>query len=156
MEKWLLSTFILFFLFASNAQALSWAYPFIVWKGNVYEVKLEEKIEQSEIGKVIGKVKTVPDDMTGNYYGDASNYFSVGSKYYSIEGIETSKEIAIKNDGDYVRAVYAHSAPFHIMNIVTSPFFMILLILIIVLPLIILYRKKKIKRKKSFKRTMNS
>ncbi len=54
-------------MFTSSVQALSWAYPFVVWNGNVYEVK-EEKVLESEIGKSIGEVKTRPNNMTGNYY----------------------------------------------------------------------------------------
>jgi hypothetical protein len=53
---------LLCLLISSSVQALSWAYPFVVWKGKVYEVKQEDIISDSEIGKKIGEVKTKPND----------------------------------------------------------------------------------------------
>jgi hypothetical protein len=84
----------------------------------------EQFFSDSEIGMIIGEVKTNPHDMTGNYYGDASNYYSKGTKYYEIIGTSTSKAIAVKEESQLVKAVYVHKAPFHIMNIFSSPFFL--------------------------------
>lgn len=62
-------------LIVSSVQALSWAYPFVVWNGRVYEVKLEETGEDNKIGKMIGEVKTKPDEMTGEYYESIKSLF---------------------------------------------------------------------------------
>ena len=124
-------------------QALSWAIIFVVWEGKVYEVKQEEIIENTEIGKIIGEVKTKPDGMTGDYYGDASNFYPIGTKYYEIKGISTSDAIAIKEDNQWVKAVYVHKAPFHIMNILTNPFFIFSIVIIGLILIGVIFRNKK-------------
>ncbi|WP_059173118.1 hypothetical protein [Bacillus sp. FJAT-27445] len=132
MKRITFLSLLLIFMVSSSVQALSWAYSFVVWKGKVYEVKQEEIIEASEIGKIIGEVKTKPNDMTGDYYGDASNSYPKGTKYYEIKGTSTSTAIAVKEDNQWVKAVYVNRAPFHIMN-VFSNFYVISAIVIIVL-----------------------
>lgn len=124
MRRITVLSLLLIFMISSSVQALSWAYPFVVWKGKVYEVKQEETIEDSEIGKIIGKVKTQPNDMTGNYYGNASNFYSKGTKYYEIKGESTSTAIAVKEDNKWVKAVYVHKARFHVMNVLTNFLFL--------------------------------
>lgn len=127
---------LFFFTISTNVHALSWAYAFVAWEGKMYEVKQDEWIADSEIGQAIGKVNTKPNDMTGNYYGSASNYYPKGTKYYEIKGISTSNAIAIKEGNQWVKAVYVHEAPFHIMNIFTNIFFisgLIVVALIVVL-----------------------
>jgi hypothetical protein len=133
MRKIIFLSLVLILMISSSVHALSWAISFVVWKGNVYEVKQEEIIEDSEIGKVIGEVKTTPDDMTGEYYGDASNFYPKGTKYYAIKGIPTSKAIAIKNDNQYLKAVYVHKAPFHIMNVLTNIYFLTAVVIVALL-----------------------
>ncbi|MGG3887522.1 hypothetical protein [Metabacillus fastidiosus] len=144
MKRIIFLSLILIFIISSSVQALSWAYPFVVWKGNVYEVKQEEITEESKIGKIIGEVKTKPDDMTGNYYGDTSNYYPKGTKYYEIKGTSTSTAIAIKEDNQWVKAVYVHKAPFHIMNILSNTFFIssVVIIALIVIGVIIFQTKQ--------------
>lgn len=128
--------FVLFlFSFTFSVQALSWAYSFVVWKGNVYEVT-EEHVLASEIGKEIGEVKTEPNDMTGNYYGNASNSYPKGTKYYEISGTSTESAIAVEvEEKQWVKAVYVHEAPFHWMNLVTkiSPFLILFAIVVIII-----------------------
>lgn len=51
MKKITLLSLLLIFMISSSVHALKWAYPFVVWKGKIYEVKQEEMIEESEIGK---------------------------------------------------------------------------------------------------------
>lgn len=132
------------FLTNSSVQALSWAYPFVVWSGNVYEVTDEEVID-SLTGKLLGEVKTKPNDMTGYYYGNASNLFPKGTEYFEISGISTSTAIAVKKEkGKWVKAVYVNKAPFHWMNLLTNPFPYFILILIVLF--IGLLKKKKSKQ----------
>jgi hypothetical protein len=115
-------SFALLLLVSFPVEALSWAYPFVVWNGNVYEVK-DERVTPSAIGKNIGEVETKPDEMTGEYYGNASNVYPEGTKYYEIKGVSTSEAIAVEIASKrWVRAVYVHDAPFHIMNGLTLPF----------------------------------
>ena len=128
------------FSFASSVHALSWAYAFVVWSGNVYEVT-DEALLEGEIGKVIGEVKTKPNEMTGNYYGNASNAYPKGTKYYEINGTSSEAAIAVEiKEMKWVKAVYVHEAPFHWMDLVKiiTP----LLILGAVVVIVILRMKK--------------
>ena len=69
-----------------------------VWDGKVYKVQENEMIEESKIGKRIGKVKTEPYSTMRSsamtYYGNASNYYPIGTPYYEIKGISPSADIA--------------------------------------------------------------
>lgn len=143
MKKIYLLSMLLLFFIASSVQALSWAYPFVVWDGNVYEVKEEEFLQESEIGGAIGEVKTQADDMTGNFYGDASNLYPKGTQYYEITGTPTSEAIAVEVDGEWFKAEYAHKAPFHIMNVLTSFYFIGAAVLVVLLIGGIIIRNRK-------------
>lgn len=144
MKRIRMFSLLLIFMIPFSVQALSWAYPFVVWKGNVYEVKQEEIIQDSKIGKIIGEVKTKPNEMTGDYYGNASNYYPKETKYYKIKGTSTSTAIAVKEEKQWIKAVYVHKAPFHIMNVISN-FYFIAAILIIVLTLVqVVLRNKKL------------
>lgn len=63
------------FIFCGTVQALSWAYPIVVWEGRLYEVIEEEQWPESSVAGAIGKVVSMADDMSGTYYGNASNYY---------------------------------------------------------------------------------
>lgn len=113
MKRVLLLFVICFMVASSSTYALSWAYKFVAWEGGVYEVT-EEFVDASDIGEKIGKVKRMADDMTGAYYGDASNYYEKGTRYYAIKGIDPGTAIAVEEQQDmWVKAVYLHEAPFH-------------------------------------------
>ncbi|WP_404428663.1 hypothetical protein [Sutcliffiella horikoshii] len=113
MKRCLLLFVICFTVASSTAHALSWAYKFVVWEGGVYEVT-EEVVDASDIGKKIGEVKRMADDRSGSYYGDASNFYEKGTKYYAIKGIDSGSAIAVEDQQDkWVKAVYLHEAPFH-------------------------------------------
>jgi len=146
----LLSYFAVLFLllFATPAHALSWAYPFVVWDGKVYEVKQEDVIPKQDIGKRIGEVKTIPNDMTGRYYGDASNMYPKGTAYHAIDGKNPDKTIAVKDGNRYVEAVYRHDAPFHVLDILTNPLFQIVMLVLISLP-IAFFIRNAIRRRRS-------
>ncbi|MFY0518671.1 hypothetical protein ACOMCU_12710 [Lysinibacillus sp. UGB7] len=137
-------SFILLFLsaYTLSVQALDWAYPFVVWNGNVYEVK-EEKVVESQIGKNIGAVKTRPNDMTGDYYGDASNAYSKGTKYFAMNDISTDTTIAVEvGDKQWQKAVYVHEAPFHWMDLFTK-ILPIAILISIVLIMVLRFKKRK-------------
>ncbi|MBS8263906.1 hypothetical protein DYI25_05785 [Mesobacillus boroniphilus] len=142
MKRTLLFFILFIFTFTTSVQALSWAYPFVVWNGNVYEVK-EEKVLSNQIGKEIGEVKTKPNDMTGDYYGDVSNAYPKGTKYFEINNISTKNAIAVEvGDNEWQKAVYVHQAPFHWMDIFTKILPTLILIAIIII-ILIRFKKRK-------------
>ncbi|MBH0231473.1 hypothetical protein [Halobacillus yeomjeoni] len=94
------------FLFAlmvhpMSSGATSWAYPFVVWDGYVYEIT-EEPV--SEVEEEIGEV-TAYNDMAQER-GNFSNALQEGTPYYKISGVSSDKAIAVKDrDGTLVKAV---------------------------------------------------
>ncbi|KOS62201.1 hypothetical protein FJQ98_17415 [Lysinibacillus agricola] len=145
MKRKTLLSLLLIFMISSSVQALSWAYPFVVWKEKVYEIKQEEFIENSKIGQIIGEVKTKPNGMTGKYYGDASNYYPKGTKYYEIKGTSTSTAIAVKEANQWVKAIYVHKAPFHIMNVISNIYFISVAVIMALIVIGVMFRAKKSK-----------
>jgi hypothetical protein len=141
MRKIALLSLLFILMFSISVHAIKWQDPFVVWKGKVYEVKQEEFISDSEIGKKIGEVKTKPNDI-GNYYGNASNFYPKGTKYYEIIGISTSKAIAVKEDSQMVKAVFVQKAPFHIMNIISNPIFLTLVGVFILIIIRVIFSKR--------------
>lgn len=119
--KKVMTVCILFFTFSTTVQALSWAYSFVVFDGKVYEVLADEVVAEEQVGKVIGNVTTVPHEMTGNYYGNASNDYAIGTNYAAINGVSIEEAIAVEEGGYWVKAVYSHEAMFHYRNIVAHP-----------------------------------
>ncbi|WP_214825515.1 hypothetical protein [Exiguobacterium algae] len=108
---------LLFLLFLSRtASALSWAYAFVVYDGRVYEV-LNMPIAVSELGDVIGKVETAVNDETGRYYGNASNFYEVGTEYREVRGQSPDQVIAVEEDGVWKRAEYRFDSPYHVREL---------------------------------------
>ena len=141
MKKKILLCFLLIFFTSFTVKALSWAIVFVVWNGNVYEVT-EEEILESEIGKDIGEVKRKANDMTGYYYGDASNFYPKGTKYFEIKDIGNETAIAVEIEkGQWLRAAYVHEAPFKLMDL----FIKILPFLILIVVTGIIIRMKKVR-----------
>ena len=143
-------TIILVFCISSSVQAFEWSYSFVVWDGKQYEVKIEEMIEESKIGKKIGKVKTQPyyynrsDAM--KYYGNASNIYPIGTEYFEIKGFSPSTAIAVKVDNQWIKADYVHNAPYNIMNTLTNLRYIVPAFIII---LFIIFRVKKMRQMKT-------
>src|SRR5690606_21446566 len=96
------------------------------WKGKVYIVNEEQQLDEDDIGKKIGAVKRLANDHTGKYYGDASNIYPKGTAYHAIMGVATSKAIAVRVDSQWLKADYSRQAPFHIMNILTNIYFILI------------------------------
>ncbi|MEH7386411.1 hypothetical protein V7147_13540 [Bacillus sp. JJ1521] len=143
--KKILSLTIVFLLIHTNfAGALSWAIAFVVHDGKVYEVKEDILLNQSELGNMIGKVETKPDEQSGDYYGNASNYFEIGTRYFKIGDIPINEAIAVETEaGHFVKAVYVHDAPFRFKNVfMSSNFWMIIGIIVVVLVGITVLRSK--------------
>lgn len=74
-----------------------WAYNFVVWNDFMYVVS-DEYTEN--IGGVIGEV-TKFSDSEGIYFGNFSNKFKEGTKYYEVEGVGTDVSIAIEEGSRY-------------------------------------------------------
>lgn len=105
----LTQTFIISILFivtlAAGCSSESWASSFVVWDGYIYQIS-DEYISKvgEEIGEEIGEV-TIYSDKEGTYSGNFSNEYQVGTKYFSIEGVNTKEAIAIEeSDGKYRKA----------------------------------------------------
>lgn len=94
-----------------SAQALSWAYAFVVLDGLVYEV-MEVAVLEGDLGEVVGEVETMADDMDGSYYGDASNMYPIGTTYRKVSGEAMEDVIAVEDESGWKRAEYRHDAPF--------------------------------------------
>ncbi|WP_214741802.1 MULTISPECIES: hypothetical protein [unclassified Exiguobacterium] len=103
----LLSVFI-----AIPVSALSFAYTFVVFDRNAYEV-LDTTIEEDALGDVIGKVETTVNDETGRYYGNASNGYPIGTAYREVDGESVEDVIAVEDGLDWKRAEYRFEAPYH-------------------------------------------
>ncbi|MFD0959635.1 hypothetical protein [Paenibacillus chungangensis] len=80
-----------------------WAYSFVIWNENIYEI-LEDEVSSEVIGEEIGEIKQY-SDFEGTYSNGFSNKYPVGTKLYTINGIEISDFIAIKlGENKYIKA----------------------------------------------------
>ncbi|WP_417897675.1 hypothetical protein ABN702_15450 [Bacillus haimaensis] len=95
----LLIAIICCFLSPSNKFA-GWAYSFVVYDGDIYVIS-DEYV--TEIDKEIGHV-TKYSDKEGTYYGNFSNAYKKGTKYFSIKGVSTDTAIAVEDSGKYIKA----------------------------------------------------
>jgi len=95
---------VILFLFPGTASA-DWAYPFVVYSGNVYIVT-DEIVAPDRVGESIGKV-TQYSTREGTYSGNFSNVFPKGTRYFAITGIGVEQQIAVQaEDGRFVFADY--------------------------------------------------
>lgn len=135
MKKHLLSIILFFSIMPLPVQASSFGTDLVVWKGNIYDVQEEITLDDSQIGKKIGRVTTQIDELTGDYYGNASNVFPIGTKYFEILGISTSEAIAIEYGERWIQATYISPSSAHIMNVLIHPvtFFSIISIVLAIL-----------------------
>lgn len=113
--KRVLGLIVLMMCVSSAVHALSWAYAFVVLDGRVYEVT-EEVIPEDNLGDVVGEVETLADDMTGDYYGDASNMYPIGTEYRQVEGESVEDVLAVEDEAEWKRAEFVHEAPFDSRN----------------------------------------
>ncbi|OXS72998.1 hypothetical protein B1B04_13605 [Lysinibacillus sp. KCTC 33748] len=99
------SIFIIFIfsiqVIAGCSSSADWNSSFVIRDGYIYEISEEYVIE---INEEIGQV-TKHSDKEGTYPGNFSNKYKKGTKYYSIEGINTEEAIAIEEDGKYRKAI---------------------------------------------------
>ncbi|WP_370148192.1 hypothetical protein [Exiguobacterium profundum] len=103
---------------ALPVSALSYAYIFVVFDRNAYEV-LDTTIEEGALGDVIGEVETTVNDETGRYYGNASNGYPIGTVYREVDGESVEDVIAVEDGSEWKRAEYRFEAPYHTRDFVT-------------------------------------
>lgn len=107
-------TMLLLFLLSSPIAiyAAEWAYSFVIYNGNVYQVT-DEKIEQFLIKELIGEVSRYANEPSDEYHGNASNIYPIVTGYYKIDAISVKKAIAVKVDGEFIKAEYERSLLLH-------------------------------------------
>ncbi|MCH1627721.1 hypothetical protein [Fredinandcohnia quinoae] len=119
MKKTFILLIACLLIHTASANALSWAYWFVVHNGKVYEVKEDIPLNKEELDGVIGKVETKADEYSGKYSGNASNYYEIGTRYYEIAKVSKSEAIAVEiQPNKYVKADYVHDSPSQIKNII--------------------------------------
>ncbi|WP_074033819.1 hypothetical protein [Exiguobacterium sp. AT1b] len=143
--------FMILTLFAISivlpVSALSWAYTFVVFDQNAYEV-LDTTIDEDSLGEVIGEVETTVNDETGRYYGNASNGYPIGTVYREVVGEPIEDVIAVEDGSEWKRAEYRFEAPYHTRDFVTY-FGYILLVLGIVVVSWTLFKRSSLYKKEA-------
>ena len=132
---------------ALPVSALSYAYIFVVFDRNAYEV-LDTTIEEGALGDVIGEVETTVNDETGRYYGNASNGYPIGTVYREVDGESVEDVIAVEDGSEWKRAEYQFEAPYHTRDFVTF-FGYILLVLGIVVVSWTFYKRSSLYKKEA-------
>lgn len=130
---------------ALPVSALSYAYIFVVFDRNAYEV-LDTIIDEDSLGDVIGEVETTVNDETGRYYGNASNGYPIGTVYREVVGEPVEDVIAVEDGSEWKRAEYRFEAPYHTRDFVTF-FGYILLVLGVVMVSWTLFKRSSLYKK---------
>ncbi|MCM3611196.1 hypothetical protein M4S82_07995 [Planococcus sp. MERTA32b] len=131
MKKIIPAALLIVFMFCGTAQALSWAYAFVVWDGKLYEVLEDEPLPASDVAEPVGRVATMADDMSGAFYGNASNYYPIGTVYYAVKGRDPAKTMAVEVEGEYLEAVYRQEPEFHFLNLLLDNRILMIIVLAI-------------------------
>ena len=102
--SFILTIILLLFLLPAQPAAAKWAYRFVVFLGDIYEVT-DEIVLSNDVDKKIGQV-TRFSDLEGTYAGNFSNTFPKGTEYYLIRNKDPKEVIAIKtNENTYLKAI---------------------------------------------------
>lgn len=143
--------FMILTLFAISialpVSALSYAYIFVVFDQNAYEV-LDTTLDEDSLGDVIGEVETTVNDETGRYYGNASNGYPIGTVYREVVGEPIEDVIAVEDSSEWKRAEYRFEAPYHTRDFVTF-FGYILLVLGIIVVSWTLFKRSSLYKKEA-------
>ncbi|RED66120.1 hypothetical protein [Cohnella lupini] len=137
--------FVLFIIFSNQNVYADWEHRFVVYSGDLYVVT-DDKIEGEKIEKKIGKV-TRYSDREGTYRGNFSNVYPKGTEYYSIIGIGTGTEIAIKTENGFVKAI--NNGKYESINLIDDLYFWIKIIFGIAGLTIIIFIYKTLRLKQS-------
>jgi hypothetical protein len=105
MKKFIIVIIAIVALMPLRSMSADWAYSFVVYSGDIYEISPDELVPSDEIDKKIGQV-TRYSDQEGTYSGNFSNTYLKGTLYYSIKNIDPKEIIAIKtNEAEFVKAI---------------------------------------------------
>lgn len=105
MKKFIIVILAIVAFMPMRSMNADWAYSFVVYSGNIYEISDDELIPSNEIDKKIGQV-TRYSDHEGTYSGNFSNIYPKGTPYYSIKNIDPKEIIAIKtHEAEFVKAI---------------------------------------------------
>lgn len=105
MKKFIIVILAIVALMPMRSMNADWAYSFVVYSGDIYEISDDELIPSNEIVKKIGQV-TRYSDHEGTYSGNFSNIYPKGTPYYSIKNIDPKEIIAIKtHEAEFVKAI---------------------------------------------------
>ncbi|WP_405176515.1 LPXTG cell wall anchor domain-containing protein [Paenibacillus sp. FSL H8-0261] len=105
MKKFIIVILAIVALMPMRSMNADWAYSFVVYSGDIYEISDDELIPSNEIDKKIGQV-TRYSDHEGTYSGNFSNIYPKGTPYYSIKNIDPKEIIAIKtHEAEFVKAI---------------------------------------------------
>lgn len=105
MKKFIIVILAIVALMPMRSMNADWAYSFVVYAGDIYEISDDELISSNEIDKKIGQV-TRYSDHEGTYSGNFSNIYPKGTPYYSIKDIDPKEIIAIKtHKAEFVKAI---------------------------------------------------
>ncbi|KAB8139183.1 hypothetical protein F9U64_01990 [Gracilibacillus oryzae] len=129
-------------------QALEIGDPFVVLDGKVYQV-LEEQVDNSEIRQEIGQVTAESNDIS-RFYGNASNIYPVGTKYYQIKQTDITEAIAVYDGNDYWKAVFAEAVPFHWKNLFINSIPYLFLLSLVILYVVREEYKKRLMENSDF------
>ena len=132
---------------ALPVSALSYAYIFVVFDRNAYEV-LDTTLDEDSLGDVIGEVETTVNDETGRYYGNASNGYPIGTAYREVVGEAVEDVIAVEDGSEWKRAEYRFRAPYHTSDFIKF-FGYALLVLGIVLVSWTLFKRSSLYKKEA-------
>lgn len=104
MKKFIIVLLAIIALLPIRSMSADWAYSFVVYSGDIYEISADELVPSDEIDKKIGHV-TKYSDEEGTYRGNFSNTYPKGTPYYSIINTDPKDFIAIKSQvGTFVKA----------------------------------------------------
>lgn len=85
----------------------SFPYPLVKWNNHIYKITNESIDEiDKEIGEIEYQSLNEEEDTPDNY----SNYYSKGTKLFSIKGVDTNDAIAVQlGEGNYIKVVNSSS-----------------------------------------------
>ncbi len=105
MRKFIIVILAVMALMPLHSVSADWAYSFVVYSGDIYEISEDELILSDKIDKKIGEV-TNYSDHEETYKGNFSNTYPKGTAYYSIKNVNSKEIIAIKTKEDtFVKAI---------------------------------------------------
>jgi len=105
MKKFIIVILAIVALMPMRSMNADWAYSFVVYSGDIYEISDDDLIPSNDIDKKIGQV-TRYSDHEGTYSGNFSNIYPKGTPYYSIKNIDPKEIIAIKtHEAEFVKAI---------------------------------------------------